>query len=353
MKPTPIPEHEADACYEAVVARDRSKDGHFVTAVKTTGIYCRPSCPARTPLRKNVVFYRTPAEAEAAGFRACKRCSPNTQAFEADLAEQICRYVDSHLDERLSLDELGEAVVISPQHLQRMFKRALGISPREYIAARRLDHLKTRLKAGDTVTEAMYEAGFSSSSRLYENAPERLGMTPADYRSGAKGLTMRYTLALSSLGDVLVAATERGVCAVTLGDEPEVLVEKLHGEFPAATIEPDGGSLNEWVAGVLEYIEGKQPHIELPLDIRGTAFQQRVWQALQQIPYGETRSYSEIAESMGQPEATRAVASAIANNHIAVVIPCHRVIRQDGTMGGYKWGLARKEALLQREHEQR
>lgn len=164
---------------------------------------------------------------------------------------------------------------------------------------------------------------------------------------------MRYTLAPSSLGDVLVAATERGVCAVTLGDEPDVLVKKLHGEFPAATIEPDAGSLKEWVAGVLEYIEGKQPHIELPLDIRGTAFQQRVWQALQQIPYGETRSYSQVAEAMGQPEATRAVASAIANNHIAVVIPCHRVIRQDGTMGGYKWGLARKEALLQREHDQR
>lgn len=350
MKPTPILDDEA--CYQAVLNRDRTQDGKFVTAVRTTGIYCRPSCPARTPKRENVTFYRTPAEAEAAGFRACKRCSPNTQAFEADLAEQICRYVDSHLDQRLSLDELGTVVVISPQHLQRMFKRTLGISPREYIAARRLDHLKTRLKAGDTVTEALYDAGFSSSSRLYENAPEKLGMTPADYKSGAQGLNIRYTIAPSSLGYVLAAATNKGICAVMLDDEPDTMVTKLHDEFHGAHIQPDTDSLREPLAGVLAYIEGQQPHIELPLDIRGTAFQQRVWQALQAIPYGETRSYSQVAESIGQPEATRAVASAIANNHIAVVIPCHRVIRQDGSMGGYKWGLARKQALLQREHEQ-
>jgi AraC family transcriptional regulator of adaptative response/methylated-DNA-[protein]-cysteine methyltransferase len=351
MKPTPIV--DADACYQAVVARDRSQDGRFVTAVRTTGIYCRPSCPARTPHRENVEFYRTPAEAEAAGYRPCKRCSPNTQAFEADLAEQICRYVDAHLDQKLSLDELGQQVVISPQHLQRMFKRALGISPREYIAARRLDHLKTRLKAGDTVTEALYDAGFSSSSRLYENAPEKLGMTPADYRSGARGLTMQYTIAPCSLGHVLVAATEQGICSVMLDDDADTLIDKLHEEFHGAAIEAGDEALSELLAGVLAYIEGKQPHVELPLDIRGTAFQQRVWQALQQIPYGETRTYSEVAESMGRPEATRAVASAIAHNHIAVVIPCHRVIRQDGTMGGYKWGLSRKEVLLQREHEGR
>ena len=350
MKPTPIIEDEV--CWQAVVDRDRSQDGKFVTAVHTTGIYCRPSCPARSPHRENVAFYRTPAEAEAAGFRACKRCSPNTQAFEADLAEQICRYVDAHLDQRLSLEELGGAVVVSPQHLQRMFKRALGISPREYIAARRLDHLKTRLKAGDTVTEAMYDAGFSSSSRLYENAPETLGMTPADYRGGARGLHMRYTIAPSSLGNVLVAATERGICSIMLDDEPDILVEKLREEFPGATIQADDQSLSESLAGVLGYIEGQEPHIELPLDIRGTAFQQRVWQALQQIPYGETRSYSQLAEEIGQPEATRAVASAIGSNHLAVVIPCHRVIRQDGSMGGYKWGLARKQALLQRGHKQ-
>lgn len=349
MKPTPI--LDTEACYQAVVARDRSQDGKFVTAVRTTGIYCRPSCPARTPHRENVEFYRTPTEAEAAGYRPCKRCSPNTQAFEADLAEQICRYVDANLDQRLSLEELGQAVVISPQHLQRMFKRALGISPREYIAARRLDHLKTRLKAGDTVTTAMYEAGFSSSSRLYENAPDKLGMTPADYRSGAKGLQMQYTIAPCSLGYVLVAATAQGVCSVMLDDDPQVMVEKLRAEFHGARIEAGDDRLGEPLAGVLEYIEGKQPHLDLPLDIRGTAFQQRVWQALQQIPYGETRTYSQIAEAMGQPAATRAVASAIAHNHIAVVIPCHRVIRQDGSMGGYKWGLARKEVLLQREHD--
>lgn len=349
MKPTPI--QDADACYQAVLNRDRTQDGKFVTAVRTTGIYCRPSCPARTPKRENVEFYRTPAEAEAAGFRACKRCSPNTQAFEADLAEQICRYIDSNLDQRLSLDELGGVVVISPQHLQRMFKRALGISPREYIAARRLDHLKSRLKAGDTVTNALYDAGFSSSSRLYENAPDKLGMTPADYRSGAEGLNIRYTVAPCSLGYVLAAATERGICAVMLDDTADILETKLRDEFPGAHIHADTDSLREPLSGVLDYIEGQQPHVELPLDIRGTAFQQRVWQALRQIPYGETRSYSEVAEALGQPAATRAVASAIANNHIAVVIPCHRVVRQDGSMGGYKWGLARKQALLQREHD--
>jgi AraC family transcriptional regulator of adaptative response/methylated-DNA-[protein]-cysteine methyltransferase len=349
MKPTPI--QDADTCYQAVLNRDRTQDGKFVTAVRTTGIYCRPSCPARTPKRENVEFYRTPAEAEAAGFRACKRCSPNTQAFEADLAEQICRYIDSNLDQRLSLDELGGVVVISPQHLQRMFKRALGISPREYIAARRLDHLKSRLKAGDTVTNALYDAGFSSSSRLYENAPDKLGMTPADYRSGAEGLNIRYTVAPCSLGYVLAAATERGICAVMLDDTADTLETKLRDEFPGAHIHADTDSLREPLSGVLDYIEGQQPHVELPLDIRGTAFQQRVWQALRQIPYGETRSYSEVAEALGQPAATRAVASAIANNHIAVVIPCHRVVRQDGSMGGYKWGLARKQALLQREHD--
>jgi AraC family transcriptional regulator of adaptative response/methylated-DNA-[protein]-cysteine methyltransferase len=349
MKPTPI--LDDTVCWQAVVDRDRTQDGKFVTAVHTTGIYCRPSCAARTPNRENVSFYHTPAEAEAAGYRPCKRCSPKTQAFEADLAEQICRYVDAHLDQRLSLDELGGVVVISPQHLQRIFKRAMGISPREYIAARRLGHLKTRLKAGDTVTEALYDAGFSSSSRLYENGPEKLGMTPADYRSGARGLNIRYAVAPSSLGYVLAAATERGICAVMLDDEPDALVEKLYAEFPGAKIKADGDSLREPLAGVLSYIEGQEPHIELPLDIRGTAFQQRVWQALRQIPAGETRSYSEIAEAMGQPEATRAVASAIANNHIAIVIPCHRVIRQDGTLGGYKWGMARKQALLQREHK--
>lgn len=346
---TPISNDEA--CWQAVVARDRHYDGRFVTAVRSTHIYCRPSCPARTPHRQNVVFYLRPEEAEAAGFRPCKRCSPNTQAYEAEITERVCRYIDTHLDERLTLDELGAVVALSPQHLQRVFKRALGISPREYLDVRRMEHLKGRLKAGDNVTDALYEAGFSSTSRLYERAPATLGMTPADYRNGAKGLHIRYAVATCSLGCVLVAATERGICAVTLGDSSEAVIDALLADFPAAHVEADTGDLTEPLAAVLRHLEGQQPHLELPLDIRGTAFQQRVWQELRAIPYGETRSYSQIAVALGQPEATRAVAHACATNHIAVVIPCHRVVRQDGTMGGYKWGLPRKTELLRREWE--
>lgn len=341
-----------DTYWQAVVARDRQYDGRFVTAVRSTHIYCRPSCPARTPHRENVVFYLHPQEAEAAGFRPCKRCSPNTQAYEADIAEQVCRYIDAHVHERLTLDELGSVVALSPQHLQRVFKRALGISPREYVDARRMEHLKGRLKAGDSVTDALYEAGYSSTSRLYERAPGALGMTPADYRNGAKGLHIRYAVATCSLGYVLVATTERGICAVTLGDSADAVIDALRADFPSAQVEADAGVMTEPLASVLHILEGQQPHIELPLDIRGTAFQQRVWQELRAIPMGETRSYSQIAAAIGKPDSTRAVARACATNHIAVIIPCHRVVRQDGAMGGYKWGLARKTELLRRESQE-
>lgn len=352
MNPIPTPIANDETCWQAVVTRDRHYDGRFVTAVRSTHIYCRPSCPARTPLRENVEFYHHPEDAEAAGFRPCKRCSPNTQAYEAEITERVCRYIDTHVDERLKLDDLGAMVALSPQHLQRVFKRALGISPREYLDARRMEHLKGRLKAGESVTNALYDAGYGSTSRLYERAPGALGMTPADYRNGAKGLSIRYALAQSSLGYVLVATTARGICAVMLGDTPELATEALHRDFPAAHIESDSGELAQPLAMVLHVLEGQQPHLELPLDIRGTAFQQRVWQELRSIPTGETRSYSQIAAAIGQPEATRAVARACATNHIAVIIPCHRVVRQDGEMGGYKWGLQRKAELLRREHEQ-
>lgn len=350
MNTPPAPIINDEAYWQAVVDRDRHYDGRFVTAVRSTHIYCRPSCPARTPHRENVVFYLRPDEAEAAGFRPCKRCSPNTQAYEAEIAERVCRYIDTHLDERLKLDELGTVVALSPQHLQRLFKRALGISPREYLDARRMEHLKGRLKAGDSVTNALYDAGFSSTSRLYERARGTLGMTPADYRKGAKDLHIRYVVASCSLGYVLVASTELGICAVTLGDTPNAVVEALQSDFPSAHIEVESSQLPESLQVVLQYLEGQQPHIELPLDIRGTAFQQRVWQELRAIPVGETRSYSQIASAIGKPDATRAVARACATNHIAVVIPCHRVVRQDGAMGGYKWGLTRKTELLRREH---
>lgn len=336
-----------ELCWEAVIARDASWDGRFVTAVKTTGIYCRPSCTARHPLRQNVAFYGAPAEAEAAGFRPCKRCSPDTQAYEATIAEQACRYIEAHLDERVTLEQIGEAVGLSPQQTQRVFKRALGISPKHYAEARRLDSLKAQLKAGASVAEAVYGAGYGSSSRIYEGT--RMGMTPAAYKKGGQAVAIDYTIAECNFGYVLVGATERGVCVVRLGDTPEDLTAELRRDFPAATLSTDNPHLAEWVDTLLHHLSGEQPHIELPLDIRATAFQQRVWAELRAIPYGEQRSYSAIAAAIGNPKATRAVANACANNPVAVVIPCHRVIREDGDLGGYRWGLARKAAILEQE----
>ncbi len=334
----------------AVQHKDRTYDGQFVTAVRSTGIYCRPSCPARIPKRENITFYQHPQEAEAAGFRPCKRCSPHTQAYEAEIAERLCRYIESHLDDRLTLDELSAAVSLSPQHLQRVFKRVVGISPREYVEAQRLGKVKASLKAGESVTEALYEAGFSSSSRLYERADQQFGMTPATYREGGKDMSIRYTLVTSSLGYVLAATTERGICAVCLGDDVAALEDELRRDYPSAHIERDD-DLGEQVVGVVEQIEGQPAHTELPLDIHGTAFQWRVWQALRAIPRGETRSYAQVAEAIGQPEAVRAVARACASNKIAVLIPCHRVVRQGGELSGYRWGVERKRELLEREQQ--
>ncbi len=338
-----------DERYEAVLARDRRFDGRFVTAVRTTGIYCRPSCPARTPKRENVTFYNTPAEAEAAGFRPCKRCCPNEQAWEADMAERLCRYIEAHLDERLTLEAMGTHINLSPQHVQRVFKRALGITPRQYADAHRIGQFKARLKEGDSVTQALYDTGYSSSSRLYERAPEQLGMTPAAYRKGGQGMNIHYTITGCPLGYMLVAATERGICAVSLGDSPEFLESELHTDFPAATISDNEPDLGEWVNTILDYLNGQEPHLELPLDVQTTAFRWRVWQALQAIPYGETRSYSQIAAAIGNPKAVRAVGSACANNPVSLVIPCHRVVREDGSLGGYRWGLERKTAILEQE----
>lgn len=338
-----------DARWAAVLARDSRCDGQFVTAVRTTGIYCRPSCPARTPKRENITFYDTPAAAEAAGYRACKRCQPDQVAFEAQVAAKVSQYIDAHLSERLTLDDLGRAANLSPHHLQRVFKRTMGITPRQYIAARRADDLKSRLKAGERVTEAVYGAGYSSSSRVYEQSDARLGMTPAAYRKGGQGMQITYTVVECGLGYLLVAATTRGVCVVRLGDSEAELVEGLYADYPAAHIEADDGQLEEWVTALLNHLNGELPHLELPIDVRATAFQWRVWEALRAIPYGETRTYSQLAASIGSPKAVRAVANACASNQVAVVIPCHRVIREDGTLGGYRWGLARKVALLEGE----
>jgi AraC family transcriptional regulator of adaptative response/methylated-DNA-[protein]-cysteine methyltransferase len=332
--------------WQAVTHRDATWDGQFVLAVKTTGIYCRPSCKCRQPLRQNVSFYDTPAEAEAAGFRACKRCAPDRLAFEAEIGARVCAFIDAHLDERLTLDRLGEAVGLSPAHLQRVFKQVTGVSPRQYVEARRVGQLKANLREGQPITTALYDAGFSSSSRIYEDAGAKLGMTPAAYRKGGAGMHIQYTISECPLGYLLVGATERGLCAVSLGDSPAAVEQWLQTDYPQAELEAADGSLAQVVDQLVRHLSGDLPHLDLPLDVQATAFQLRVWEALRQIPYGETRSYAQVAESLGEPTAARAVARACATNRVALVIPCHRVVRGDGDLSGYRWGVGRKAALL-------
>lgn len=267
------------------------------------------------------------------------------------IVEEVCRLIDAHLDEPLTLADLGGAVEVSPAHLQRVFKRLMGISPREYLAQRRLDRLKQRLREDSTVTEAVYEAGYSSPSRVYERAADQLGMTPATYRNGGRLAAIRYTLTDCPLGRLLLAGTDKGVSAVYLGDEDALLEAELRREFPAAALARDDEGLSHWAELVRLHLEGEQPHLDLPLDVRATAFQRRVWQELQRIPRGQTRTYLEVAEALGQPTAARAVARACATNPVSVVVPCHRVVRGDGGLGGYRWGLGRKQKLLDKEKE--
>ena len=345
-----------DDRWQAVVARDVLCDGDFVFAVSTTGVYCRPSCPARRPRRENVRFFRVPDHAEKAGFRACLRCRPKalTGNPQADAVKQICRYIEQHIDEPITLQQLGRAFRQSPFHLQRRFKAVLGISPREYVDACRLRVLKRSLQAGDNVTRAMYDAGYGSSSRLYERTASQLGMTPDKYRRGAIAASIRYTCADSPLGRMLVAATDRGICAIQFADSDAELLEGLKHEFPFATRKPDNGGLKMYVETLLRQMQqgpDSASAASLPLDIRATAFQRRVWTYLQSIPFGETKSYGQVAKAIGQPSASRAVARACASNRIAVAIPCHRVIRENGDLGGYRWGLERKKTLLAIEQE--
>jgi AraC family transcriptional regulator, regulatory protein of adaptative response / methylated-DNA-[protein]-cysteine methyltransferase len=338
--------------WNAVVARDAAHDGEFVFAVSSTGVYCRPSCAARRPRRENVQFFATPDAAEQGGYRACLRCRPRSVSGNAaaDGVKAICRFIEQHLDEPLTLDLLGKEFHQSPFHLQRRFKAALGITPREYADSCRLRLLKRNLQAGDNVTRAMYDAGYGSSSRLYERTASQLGMTPDKYRRGAIAAVVRYTCADSPLGRMLIAATERGVCAIQFARTDGELIEGLKREFPFATRKSDSGGLKSWVNALLHQMRGEHADSSLPLDIRATAFQRRVWTYLQSIPFGATESYSEVAKGIGQPSAARAVARACATNPVAVAIPCHRVVREDGTMGGYRWGIGRKKTLLEMEN---
>ncbi len=341
-----------DHCWAAVASRDKALDGVFVYAVRSTGIYCRPSCPSRRPSRDRVAFYPLPAAAELAGFRPCRRCHP-TAIVPPDpnvaLITAACRWIAANLDQPLTLAELGAAVGLSPQHVQRTFKRLLGISPRAYADTLRLRNVKAQLRTGEQVTVAIDAAGYGSTSRLYEYADTKLGMTPTTYQRGGKGMQITYALVASPLGQLLVAATERGVCAVSLGDANAGLEAELRAEYPGATLVRNDANLGGALTAILAYLEGRTPNLDLPLDVQATAFQRQVWQALQGIPYGETRSYRELAEALGKPGASRAVGRACATNPVSLIVPCHRALGSDGKLHGFRWGLERKQALLELE----
>ena len=345
-----------ETCWTAVDARDASKDDTFVYGVMTTGVYCRPSCASRRPLRKNVRFYATSAEAERDGLRACRRCKPNAERKNAAIDARVrkaCELITQHADEPLSLKQVAAAVGQSPFHFQRSFKAAVGLTPKEFHEAERVRHLKAGLKSGHSVTEAIYDAGFGSASRVYERVDTRLGMTPLQYREGGRGLTISHATSTTPLGLLMIGATDRGICFIQFGDSEKKLEAQLVEEYPHAAHAPmpkaQAATFETWMRALGAYLEGSKASLDLPLDVRGTAFQMRVWRYLQTIPYGEVQSYSEVARGIGQPTATRAVAQACASNTIALAIPCHRVIRGNGELGGYRWGLARKRTLIDRE----
>lgn len=340
---------DSETAWNAVVERDARFDGRFVYAVASTGVYCRPTCPSRRPRRSNVQFFAVPREAEQAGFRACRRCRPGEISKQAEAVQRACDYLESHLDEAPTLSDLAQEVGMSPWHLHRTFKATLGLSPKQYAARLRAGRFKEEVRGGESVAGATYGAGYGSSSRLYEKAGENLGMTPGTYRRGGRGMHIRYTLADSPFGRLLVGATERGICAVSIGDEDGDLAAELKREYPSAEIERDDAAIRPWLDAVLAALEGKEGARELSLDLQATAFQWRVWRALQEIPRGETRSYGELAAALGQPNAARAVAQACASNRVALVVPCHRVVRGDGDPGGYRWGAERKRRILARE----
>jgi AraC family transcriptional regulator of adaptative response/methylated-DNA-[protein]-cysteine methyltransferase len=348
---TMLPDRQ-DEYWNAVLSKDRKFDSRFVFAVSSTGIYCRPSCPSRRPKRENVSFFALPAAAESAGFRPCLRCRPDDVRPtdpQVEMVQQVCRMIEANDGAPITLEVLSDKVGVSSFHLQRTFKNIIGMSPSEYAQTRRMNHFKQSVQAGEKITNAIYDAGFGSSSRLYELASSQLGMTPATYGKGGRGAVIRYAIGDSPLGRLLVAATERGVCSVRLGDSDDALTTELRQEFNAAEILLDESSLRSALAAVVDHLNDKTPRIDLPLDIRATAFQRQVWEQLQKIPVGETYSYTQVARDIGQEKAVRAVARACATNPVALVIPCHRVIREDKGLGGYRWGLDRKKKLLERE----
>ena len=335
-----------DRRWQEVLARDASRDGVFVFAVISTGVYCRPSCPSRRPRRDRVRFFSRPDEAERAGFRACLRCRPRDPDSRMKTVESVCQFLQQHADELVTLAVLGERFRMNPFHLQRVFKSTTGVSPREYVDAIRMRSFKARLRSGRSVTDAIYEAGFGSSSRLYERSGPQLGMTPATYQRGGKGIFIRYTTLDSPVGRMLLAATDHGVCSISFGESDGGLLEGLRREFPDATLRRGEAVLRRWVRALLEHLHGEPPLPHLPLDVQATAFQRRVWEHLRSIPYGSTRSYAEVARAIGSVSGARAVARACANNPAAIAIPCHRVVRSTGDLGGYRWGIERKKALL-------
>jgi len=356
IAPLRVPRYSADMHselqnkWQQVLARDARQDGRFVFAVRTTGIFCRPSCPSRRPRRDSVEFFAGPREAERAGYRACLRCKPTQISEQAQYVLRARQLLDN-AEGVVTLAQLSKRVGLSPFHLQRLFKRATGLSPREYQSARRMQHMKAGLRKGDDVTTALYEAGFGSPSRLYENANQQLGMTPGTYRRGGEGMTITFSITASPLGRMLVGATERGLCAVRFGESTTELERGLREEFHSAELHRDDTGLSRYVESLVASLGGQSTAIDLPLDIRATAFQIRVWERLRHIPRGQTRSYREIASEIGEPKAVRAVARACATNPVALALPCHRVVRSDGDLAGYRWGMERKKKLLEAERQ--
>lgn len=334
--------------WQAVLARDASADGAFYYGVTSTGIFCRPTCPSRRPSRDRVRFFETTTEAMKRGFRACKRCHPESASVDADFVRQIVDAIDGWDDGRPTLGDLAELTGMSPGHLQRKFKAATGVSPAEFARQRSINRFRKELKGGRDVTGSIYEAGFESPASVYESTGRELGMTPSAYQSGAAGREIHYATASTQLGRVIVAYTDAGVASIQFGDSDAELVHRIADEFPRADLVADNDS-HPWLQVVLDYLNGERPHPDLPLDIQGTAFQRRVWQAIRVIPPGETRSYGEIAAEIGSPSSVRAVANACGQNRLALAIPCHRVVRADGSHGGYRWGAERKVALLAHE----